>query len=278
MKIEPYYVIPGRQEGLILDSMPTGDFLGFDDMLLHIVSNLKISGNVEFYATADDNLLCTPGSKMALGISNAVNTAAIKSIKRKLDEATSNLDLGHYPTGPEDDDCDYDDEPAVDNTAPEENIEDLWSIKSLGAIRREFIYVGTIEYNDGSVVAIPYCSPNSPLFDLIKDEFNGRNQVFYRKLFQPLFETPLTEQEFMELPENTFLVRKDQRDGIKLTPEIGRQIQWQQIGGQIRDGVWWVNRNKANFHSWLKIYNVTFELENYDPPKGKPAPFEPSRI
>jgi len=96
MKIEPYYIIPGRQDGLILDSMPTGDFLGFDDMLLHIVSDLKISGNVEFYTTPNGSVvLGTPDSKMALGFSNAVNRDAVNSIKSKLDAATSGLDLGH---------------------------------------------------------------------------------------------------------------------------------------------------------------------------------------
>ena len=178
MKNDPDFIIPGCSTGLILGTMPTGDYLGFEDVLLDIICDLKVSGAVEFYTTPDGSSLGTPGSKLALGFSSINNTAALKVIKNNLDADTSDIDLGHEPTPPDPDDYEYDndtsaDDAAEDKTATENKVKDLWGLKSLSAIRSEFTFIGALEYKDGKITKVLFCPSRTPFENMVKQGSHG---------------------------------------------------------------------------------------------------------
>lgn len=174
MKIESDYFIPGRQKGLISSADPFGNnYVGTEDFLLIRVLQLKVSGTVEFYRSSD---CCAIGKdcKIALGFSHTKTRAEIDKIKHTFESEIKHEKWAEHLESFRETHCEEDLEmlEAEESRANEEGVEnmydDFWSVKPLNAIRKEFTFIGALEYKDGEISKILFCPKGTQFEDILK--------------------------------------------------------------------------------------------------------------
>ena len=200
------------------------------------IARLRLTGTIEFYQTPDNET--GVDHKLALGFSQSHKNTDFFLMRTP------------FTTGPK------------------------WETATVETFRREYDCLGAVEFKDGKPSAILDHRPGSPFMEQLPNCFE--NMVDYWKQFDPICVCPVTEKLFMELPTNTWLVRKQNPDGIKVAEDNKRLEQWQENKSHIKIGSWYVFRNKAHCHARLELNKKPYAKEKYE--SLEMIPYDPFRL
>jgi hypothetical protein len=190
-------------------------------IILDALSNAKINGDVEFYASPDW------AQKNECSVAVAYESV-FNHTNAWCDPLFSILKLKFPPNSGE----------------PQ-------TVTTLAEVRNTLKCMGAVQYKDGHPVAILDHRPRSPFILGLRPMF--QDEATYWKQFDPVLTGSLTKEFVLGLPTGVYLVQMFYHaySGV-VVPAKQRPQQWETIPKDSRNYLCYVFRNLAHFHSWLE--------------------------